>query len=454
MDLSSYLKSNQRLYEETLNEFSSKSYDYASLNEIVKRSEFNKGSFYYRFADKLELYQALIDLVNSEHIGLYNQRILDRISEASYVDIAMEAIASLADLYQLDVRFVRLLERFALESMSFQESVALKGIAFVHLRFEVEFRRLQSRFDDQSYRGFLSLFRFYYFSQSLFIDKFDRMHLIRASLLAFGQPSVESLNDDGSTLSTSSMLEMNQYRLLLILGNRLSGKSSIAKKNAIEASIQYNSVLLLDGVDQSLIFYKSSRPIRYSFRQIESKAKRLLQMADKTDPIHPLAAYLRLINSSKSDRSIDLRLRYVCLWVMSQRIDALILDEAFIQASASDETLIFNTILKFRSRGVTMVLTNQPNPSIVTNCSHIAFLSSHGLSSPQPISAFQANYPVDSLLVRYLEEGIEKRQMWSDSPWLKPEFASWLAAKKILEIRSISLDIATVYKIETGEVLS
>ncbi|MCK7488396.1 MAG: hypothetical protein MZU97_25020 [Bacillus subtilis] len=170
----------------------------------------------------------------------------------------MEAIASLADLYLLDVRFVRLLERFALESMSFQESVALKGIAFVHLRFEVEFKRFQSRFDDQSYRGFLSLFRFYYFSQSLFIDKFDRMHLIRASLLAFGQPSVESLNDDRTTLSPSSLLEMNHYRFLLILGNRLSGKSSIAKQNAIEASIQYNSVLLLDGVDQSLIFYKSS----------------------------------------------------------------------------------------------------------------------------------------------------------------------------------------------------
>ncbi|MCK7488395.1 MAG: hypothetical protein MZU97_25015 [Bacillus subtilis] len=76
------------------------------------------------------------------------------------------------------------------------------------------------------------------------------------------------------------------------------------------------------------------------------------------------------------------------------------------------------------------------------------------MSSPEPISAFQAKYPVDSLLVRYLEEGIEKRQMWSDSPWLKPEFASWLASKKILEIRSVSLDIATVYKIETGEALS
>lgn len=44
------------LYEATLTEFAEHSFRDASLNEILKAAGMNKGSFYYRFADKMELY--------------------------------------------------------------------------------------------------------------------------------------------------------------------------------------------------------------------------------------------------------------------------------------------------------------------------------------------------------------------------------------------------------------
>lgn len=48
------------LLKSALDEFSSKSYDTASLNTIIKNAKISKGTFYYHFADKEELYLYLI----------------------------------------------------------------------------------------------------------------------------------------------------------------------------------------------------------------------------------------------------------------------------------------------------------------------------------------------------------------------------------------------------------
>lgn len=51
------------LYDAALDEFSRKSFDEASLNDIIKAVGLNKGSFYYRFSDKTDLYLCMIDLI-------------------------------------------------------------------------------------------------------------------------------------------------------------------------------------------------------------------------------------------------------------------------------------------------------------------------------------------------------------------------------------------------------
>lgn len=47
------------LFEAALEEFSEKSYDDASLNDILKRASVSKGAFYYSFTDKKDLYVQL-----------------------------------------------------------------------------------------------------------------------------------------------------------------------------------------------------------------------------------------------------------------------------------------------------------------------------------------------------------------------------------------------------------
>lgn len=53
-------KSREALMEESLNEFCEYNYENASLNRIIKRAKVSKGSFYYHFKNKEELYQHLL----------------------------------------------------------------------------------------------------------------------------------------------------------------------------------------------------------------------------------------------------------------------------------------------------------------------------------------------------------------------------------------------------------
>lgn len=57
------------LYHAALEEFSQRSFDEASLNDIIKAAGMNKGSFYYRFKDKMALYLCLVDLITREKLA-------------------------------------------------------------------------------------------------------------------------------------------------------------------------------------------------------------------------------------------------------------------------------------------------------------------------------------------------------------------------------------------------
>ena len=65
------LSTNAVLYAATLDEFSKKSFHEASLNDILKNIRMNKGSFYYRFHDKMDLYLSLIEKIGRDKIAFF-----------------------------------------------------------------------------------------------------------------------------------------------------------------------------------------------------------------------------------------------------------------------------------------------------------------------------------------------------------------------------------------------
>jgi len=62
------------LIEAALDEFTTKSYENASLNKIIKNAGISKGTFYYHFQDKQALYTFLLETVYKTELGFSNKR--------------------------------------------------------------------------------------------------------------------------------------------------------------------------------------------------------------------------------------------------------------------------------------------------------------------------------------------------------------------------------------------
>ena len=109
-DKTAILLENNDLFNATLAEFSEKPYSLASTNEIILKSGINKGSFYYRFNNKEELFVAIMDYVIVTQIDLFNQR-KDYSSMESLNSVFFELFYNLYLLHQENEKFLTLLSR-------------------------------------------------------------------------------------------------------------------------------------------------------------------------------------------------------------------------------------------------------------------------------------------------------------------------------------------------------
>jgi len=89
------LDRSQALFEAALTEFAGHSYKEASLNEILKTAGMNKGSFYYRFRDKMELYLSLLYRVGMEKLHLFEEADLARVSSGFFDEFRNMALLGL-----------------------------------------------------------------------------------------------------------------------------------------------------------------------------------------------------------------------------------------------------------------------------------------------------------------------------------------------------------------------
>ncbi|MGE4572738.1 MAG: TetR/AcrR family transcriptional regulator [Candidatus Izemoplasmatales bacterium] len=134
-DKTQLLLENINVFEETLNEFSSKPYELASVNEIIKRSHYNKGSFYYRFKDKYELYVAILDYVLVQQIDIFNKTSFDLTTNNHINAILYALFDNLLNLYKLDSRFYHLVIMFYNEKTDFVSSTLEVSVPSLYERF-------------------------------------------------------------------------------------------------------------------------------------------------------------------------------------------------------------------------------------------------------------------------------------------------------------------------------
>ena len=116
------LDQSQPLYEATLTAFAGHSFQDASLNEILKAAGMNKGSFYYRFSDKMELYLSLLYRVGMEKLRIFEEADVKKTSGGFFDEFRTMAILGLK-LAKKDVRFVEFTRRILAEEPSVREEI-------------------------------------------------------------------------------------------------------------------------------------------------------------------------------------------------------------------------------------------------------------------------------------------------------------------------------------------
>ncbi|MDX8367945.1 TetR/AcrR family transcriptional regulator [Cytobacillus sp. IB215665] len=77
----------QELLEAALDVFSQKSYEDASLNSIIKKAGISKGTFYYHFGDKQELYIFLLESSSKAKWDFINNKIHEYKERNAEIDI-------------------------------------------------------------------------------------------------------------------------------------------------------------------------------------------------------------------------------------------------------------------------------------------------------------------------------------------------------------------------------
>ena len=110
------------LYEAALTEFAAHSFRDASLNDILKAAGMNKGSFYYRFRDKTELYLTLLYRVGAEKVRLFQEMDVSRTSNGFFDEFRNMAIIGLK-LAKKDARFVVFSRRILQEEAQVRERI-------------------------------------------------------------------------------------------------------------------------------------------------------------------------------------------------------------------------------------------------------------------------------------------------------------------------------------------
>ena len=63
-------------------EFTLKSYENASLNNIIKTAGISKGTFYYNFENKMELYLSMVEIAGRNQVEFINKHIKEQNVEA------------------------------------------------------------------------------------------------------------------------------------------------------------------------------------------------------------------------------------------------------------------------------------------------------------------------------------------------------------------------------------
>ncbi|NLY66388.1 MAG: TetR/AcrR family transcriptional regulator, partial [Tissierellia bacterium] len=85
-DKEKYFEKREELINIAMKEFGEKGYENASLNNILKETGISKGTFYYHYKNKEDLYMHLLDIITEEKLKFINKEMATEESAQSIFD--------------------------------------------------------------------------------------------------------------------------------------------------------------------------------------------------------------------------------------------------------------------------------------------------------------------------------------------------------------------------------
>lgn len=474
MDKTYYLKSNISLYLATLEEFSKMPFQFASLNEIIKQGNFNKGSFYYRFDDKYDLYLALIsDLIikQYDYIEKLKSVTLDLKSLKSYISILFE---SQFELYQENSKFIQLLELFSNESSDLKSRVySIVGKSIIEIFCEIFPNYLyELQLSKDTINIFVNQVKSTYFNLTNILGQNISKESITVLVdnIVNGIAINNSLANSDVILSTFNLnhlysktnsginnfsISINKNEILSIVGPSKSGKTTIVDIFEGNIVLPDNSAIKLnigtDGVD--FLEYNKSRFILNNNKSLYWNIKTVPQVSSESLTSNFIFQYFNIQNvfnkkikrlSVKHQKIIELLIKSIA------HKNLIIIDDLFRYFDAEESTIITNYLLKCRHDGSTIILTSSHIDNIISFSDKIAFLSEGRLINIKTVDELHQKYGKITHIIEYIDGNNTKIAAFSNDNFNSEFFKLIIDKYKILSMKTKTILPDEIFKLETG----
>ena len=477
-DKTYFLKTNPSLYKETLKEFSSKPYDLASLNEIIKNSNFNKGSFYYRFNDKFDLYTSLFSEVIVKQyvfIDLLNKYTMNNGRLKSYISILFE---SQLELYNENPNYLWLLDYFGKESSVFRNQViTITGLPIIDVfsnNISVYLKNDLFLSSDKILI-FINQIKLSYYQLITLLDNILNKDTINALVDMLVDGILNNINSfQNDKIITSENMSyfygnsnkgihdfnftLNKCEILAIVGPKASGKTTIS--NILLGNLQANS--------DAVLHYSFNRdehnsqqnimtdPFKTKININKSLKWNLNNISIQDNNDFDCDSILREFKidkknnakikhfDKKTQKIIELYLKFV------QNSSLIIIDDLFNDINQPEISILSNYLLKCRIQGSTIILTSSHIYNVINIADKIAFLSDGHLIKIKTVDELHQKYGKITHIVKYIDGNNTKIAAFSNENFNSGFFKSIIDQYKLLSLETKTILPDEIFKLETG----
>lgn len=477
-DRTYFLKSNPALFEATLDCFSSRSFESASLNDILRASGVNKGSFYYRFPDKRTLYFALLDdlfvrqniLFDGQTKAVLGLRTLRGMTDAVFRNVLL--------LDREDPRLTDLQKRAFGESPAFVKEFRGECVSSLHDRF-VSYAAGLSKNGFSSGRsypaGFLGVLHLHL--KEVLGDGFTEIGIGALVDSLFSENSGKT-GEPGNETPVSGLLEM------LSKGKPgpvdASGTGSLGIRAGEVFALVGGSRSRTTVLDRILSESGSDRggdPARWSgnpastgnsdadsgaFQTLfslsgRSTPRQILRQAAKRgknffDPDVLLRDFSLLSEADRRVSSLteEKRHKVDLLRTVAGVPEMFVAEDPCGESGQADCGEICNLLLKCRDAGSKIILSTSAMRVAMAVADRIAFLSEGRVLAVESLQDLRKKYQGKWIVLEYREGNLDHRAAFPESGFSSSEFRELLTTKKLLSVRTKDGLDEEIFQMETG----